>query len=343
MTDDDLTAQESRALDFLRSNDPRATDALMALDDAARVRVLARMTGVSMRRDPSVSQDTSARESPAARGFSGTAGKLAGAEPGAGHTIASHHEERTSGRHATASPSPRRDPRSSHASFDSSPPPQAATPGNVFRTGGSAVLSTGRGVELAHPGARFVARLIDGLVLSPLWIIVIVGRASSIGAAIAIMVLIMSGAYFYELLMLTSRGQTLGKMAMSIRVVGVDNGTLPDGSMITRRWLVPNGTYFLPFILFAFLPHASLGGAFIILGLFGFLSFVALVFNIFVFASSIWDGTRQGWHDKFAGTLVIMDSKGSLARTASRWNSGLTSDPHDRPSPTGRFLGHGDS
>ena len=311
MTDDGLTTQESKALDFFRSNDPRATAALMALDDAGRVRVLARMTSVSTRRDPSVSQDTSARDSPDAGGLSDTADEPTGAEPGAGHPIASRYEERTSGRHAPASPSPRRDVGSPHRSFDSSLPPQAATPGNVFRTGGSAILATGRRVELAHPGARFVARLIDGLVLSPLWIIAIVGRPSSIGAAIAMMMLITGGAYMYEVFMLTNKGQTVGKMAMSIRVVGDDDGTLPDGSMTTKRWLVPNAAYFLPFVLLAFLPLVSLEGAVIIVLLLMFLLFVALVMNTLVYVSSLWDSTRQGWHDKLAGTLVIMVSKGS--------------------------------
>ena len=345
MTDEGLTTQESKALDFLRSNDPRATAALMALDDAGRVRVLARLTSVSTRRDSPVSQDTSARDSLDAGGLSDTAGELTGAELGAGHPIASRYEERTSGRHAPASPSPRRDVESPHGSLDSSLPPQAATPGNVFRTGGSAILSTGRRVELAHPGARFVARLIDGLVLSPLWIIAIVGRASSIGAAIAIMMLIMCGAYMYEFFMLTNKGQTVGKMAMSIRVVGVDNGTLPDSSMTTRRWLVPNAAYFLPFVLFAFLPHVSLEGAVIILILFMFLSFIAVAINTLVYVSSLWDGTRQGWHDKFAGTLVIMVSRGSLGpRTHGEpvGQRGWTSNPQDRQSPTGRFLGQRD-
>ena len=283
----------------------------MALDDAGRVRVLARMTSVSTRRDPSVSPDTSASDSPDAGGLSDTADEPTGAELGAGLPIASQHEERTSGRHAPAPPTPRRDVGSPHRSFDSSLPPQAATPGNVFRAGGSAILATGHRVELAHPGARFVARLIDGLVLSPLWIIAIVGRPSSIGAAIAMMMLITGGAYMYEVFMLTNKGQTVGKMAMSIRVVGDDDGTLPDGSMTTKRWLVPNAAYFLPFVLLAFLPLVSLEGAVIIVLLLMFLLFVALVMNTLVYVSSLWDSTRQGWHDKLAGTLVIMVSKGS--------------------------------
>ncbi|MFD7238082.1 RDD family protein [Streptomyces syringium] len=88
---------------------------------------------------------------------------------------------------------------------------------------------------LASRLRRLVARIIDGLLVSvPISLIFSLAwrdydpwndNAKSTSLSIVIAVV-----YFcYEGMMLTSRGQTVGKMAMKIRVAMLDNGAIPAG------------------------------------------------------------------------------------------------------------------
>jgi uncharacterized RDD family membrane protein YckC len=99
--------------------------------------------------------------------------------------------------------------------------------------------STQEDLELAGPGARFVGAFIDGLVfVIPVFAIAIpLGMMAAqsgartgempLGATLAIMIIPSVGAVAYEALMLTARGQTLGKMVAKTKVVR------PDGSNIS--------------------------------------------------------------------------------------------------------------
>ncbi|MEU1312918.1 RDD family protein [Streptomyces cinnamoneus] len=88
---------------------------------------------------------------------------------------------------------------------------------------------------LANRFRRLVARIVDGLIVSIPVSAVFWGiawrsdpwddQSKSTGLSI-----IVSLVYFlYEGLMLTTRGQTLGKMLMKIRVAMLDNGAIPEG------------------------------------------------------------------------------------------------------------------
>ncbi|MFD0383809.1 RDD family protein [Streptomyces stramineus] len=91
---------------------------------------------------------------------------------------------------------------------------------------------------LASRWRRLIARIIDGLLVAiPVSLVFSAatwgwdwdmtdndGRSTSLGIIIAVV-------YFvYEGLMLTTRGQTVGKMAMKIRVAMLDNGAVPEES-----------------------------------------------------------------------------------------------------------------
>ena len=91
-----------------------------------------------------------------------------------------------------------------------------------------------------------------------------------IGAAVGLL---------YEVTMIATRGQTLGKMATSIKVVRADNGLVPGWGKSISRWIIP-----------ALLP---------------IIPFVGWLLSLLVYISLLWDKVRQGWHDKAAGTLVI--------------------------------------
>ncbi|MFC4516248.1 RDD family protein [Streptomyces ehimensis] len=88
---------------------------------------------------------------------------------------------------------------------------------------------------LANRFKRLVARVIDGLIVSiPISVIFSLStrnydpwndqaRSTSLSIIVAVV-------YFvYEGLMLTTRGQTVGKMLTKIRVAMLDNGAIPEG------------------------------------------------------------------------------------------------------------------
>jgi uncharacterized RDD family membrane protein YckC len=81
----------------------------------------------------------------------------------------------------------------------------------------------------------------------------------------------------YEVVLIATRGATLGKMAASVKVVNAQ-GQVPGYPASFRRWVLP-----------------EVAGA-----IFGLI-------QLLVYISPFFDGTgrRQGWHDKLAGTFVV--------------------------------------
>lgn len=150
------------------------------------------------------------------------------------------------------------------------------------------MLGTGDIVELARPLTRLVARIIDGAILTLVSLIpLLVGlydvdnlTDESLGLSLTLAAV----GLVYEISLVATRGQTLGKMAMKIKIIRTGTGLLPGWGMSTVRWLVPG----IPGLI-ALAP--SLG-------------FVTLL-SLLVYISLLWDKVRQGWHDKAAGTLVV--------------------------------------
>lgn len=177
------------------------------------------------------------------------------------------------------------------------PPPPGSAPSGSQAMTGWATLGTGEGVELAGPGGRLGARIIDIAIIVVVFIIlIIVGVASAIGLAdgdstiteedtaavgtiVAFTLLAVAISVLYEVTMIATKGQTLGKMATRIKVVRADNGLVPGWGKSIGRWIIP----------------AALG----------FIPFVGWLLSLLVYVSLLWDKVRQGWHDKAAGTLVI--------------------------------------
>jgi uncharacterized RDD family membrane protein YckC len=120
--------------------------------------------------------------------------------------------------------------------------------------------------ELAGLGERFVARLIDGLILGCLTGILFgLFRGPGGGAGLLI-------GFVYEWYFLTQRdGQTPGKLVMGLRVVRTNAAPLNT---------VDAGIRYLGYYI---------GSAFFSLGLLW----------------ALFDDKRRCWHDFFAGTLVV--------------------------------------
>jgi len=153
-------------------------------------------------------------------------------------------------------------------------------------------------------GARFLARLIDGILIGIVQGVVIsavivngimgsdnglFGADDYAGAAVSgVLGAILYVGYFA--FMESSRGQTLGKMALSLHTQG------PDGGLPTMEQAIRRNAW------------AGLGALAIIPVVGGLLGGLAELVIVILIAVGI-NGdpvARQGWHDKFAGgTRVI--------------------------------------
>ena len=176
------------------------------------------------------------------------------------------------------------------------PPPDPGSYGPSGMTGW-AMTGTGQQLELAGAGARLGARIIDIVIMGVAMILLlIIGVMALLGfssgdsvtddeetigwafifgfTGIAALV-----GLLYEVVLIATRGQTLGKMMTSIKVVRADDGSVPGWGKSIGRWIIP--------VVLAFIPA------------------VGWLLSLLVYVSLLWDSARQGWHDKAAGTLVI--------------------------------------
>ena len=147
------------------------------------------------------------------------------------------------------------------------------------------------GPQPVGPWPRFGARLIDGLVLFiPSFIIaaIIGGSAGPAGSTQTDVAGFFAGivttfiGFAYYVWLESSRGQTVGKMALGYRVVGPD-GANPTPEVAAKRnaWM-----------LLAIVP---------ILG--GLAQFViAIVIGVTINS----DPFKRGWHDNFAGGTAVV-------------------------------------
>jgi hypothetical protein len=87
-------------------------------------------------------------------------------------------------------------------------------------------------------------------------------------------------AVIYETVLIAWWGTTVGKWALGMRVVRYADGKRPDVTRASQRSLLPN--------MFAAVPIA----------------FVSLLQWV-VYGSSATHPLRRGWHDRYAGTLVV--------------------------------------
>ncbi|MFF3490997.1 RDD family protein [Streptomyces sp. NPDC002795] len=154
---------------------------------------------------------------------------------------------------------------------------------------------------LASMGRRFGARLIDGLIFSVIYAIVLGAKIPDLMDSVeacsstdstcvndAVMdwyseILPMAAVFMvlvllYEVLMIGLVGGTLGKLAVGIRVLKLETGAKPGVGAGFLRWVIP-----------------MVGGLFCGIG------------ALLVYLSPFWDGNKrnQGWHDKVAGTVVV--------------------------------------
>ena len=176
------------------------------------------------------------------------------------------------------------------------PPGYVATPGYAFTPTPPGGDIGGSGPALAPWWKRFVAIIIDGCVLGAFYFIVLIvvgvivsgqngtTTTSSTGPAqvalgVVVLVILASipNALYFGLMNGSRRGQTLGKMALSIAVRDAQtNERIGLARGIGRSLMVVVfgvAAAFVPFIVDALSP--------------------------------LWDQKRQAWHDKVVGSVVV--------------------------------------
>ncbi|MCU1484306.1 MAG: hypothetical protein JWN67_1052 [Actinomycetia bacterium] len=128
-------------------------------------------------------------------------------------------------------------------------------------------------------GQRFLARLLDGLVL----LLPLVVLSLTLGRAGFLLWLLLTAAY--EITLVARDGQTVGKRALGIRVVSAETGAVPTVGQAVRRWLVLGGVDRL--LSFLLLPRL-----------------VSVAWDIVILVLVLRPPLHRGPHDLFAGTIV---------------------------------------
>ena len=154
----------------------------------------------------------------------------------------------------------------------------------------------------ANIGTRFWARLLDGLILAVPVLALTLTTSDFDGTTFRTPLWVTAAtavvAALYEIGFIAMTGQTIGKRALRIQVVDVATGRPPNLGGATIRHLVPSVPSLLPG--------------------------VGPLLGLLVYLSAVWSPTRQGWHDRAAGTVVV--------RTAARQAiTGGWSDPDPSP------------
>lgn len=187
-----------------------------------------------------------------------------------------------------------------------------ASDGNVSQ------LEDGTEVLIAGLGRRMVAALGDNLPLAMFSVLAycLMIFAQSAIAAIFVGLFGLTLSAGYHLMMLTNKGQTFGRSMAQIRVVMFQDGRVPNAAAIFKRCVVSTGFQVIPWILLiptAIMIDSSNGLdvdralAAVLLWLASVGTFcVAMLAYWLVNSSFLWSETGQGWHDRVAGTIVIL-------------------------------------
>lgn len=174
-------------------------------------------------------------------------------------------------------------PASSASSVPVAPP---AAPPSFVLPGPTQPIDQGPagvGVVYAGFGARFLASLVDGIVIALISGVLglLAGIAGTVSGSETVSLFVSGFVQFFSVIIsvayyvyfIGSRGQTPGKMALKIKVIKADTQQAPG-------------------YLNAFLREAV--GK--------FLSAIVLLLGYFWM---LWDEKKQTWHDKIANTIVI--------------------------------------
>ena len=140
-------------------------------------------------------------------------------------------------------------------------------------------------VVLAPIWRRVVAQIVDQLiVLIPVVAIALAAGVREVDDitdhAFVINVAVIATAFVYEFVLIGAWGRTLGKFALGTRVVRIDTGGPVLWYSSSIRALVPLAAGVIPAI--------------------------GQILSVVVYLRAFLDPRKQGWHDRAAGTIVVL-------------------------------------
>jgi len=134
-------------------------------------------------------------------------------------------------------------------------------------------------------GQRLVARLVDAvIVISVVTVLGVVaeGRARAAGGLVL--------AALYEIILVSRRGQTVGKMALGIRIVDRSTGSRPSVGQAVTRWLAVAAGSLVALVVPA-------------------VGTIAAVYTVVVLVPVLGPPLHLGLHDRAARTIVTSERR----------------------------------
>jgi|SRR3990170_2317216 len=194
------------------------------------------------------------------------------------------------------------------------PPPGGGMPSWTNNITARGTISGPGGVALADLPDRIIALVIDSIIIgvvgyvlsailggiltedkatTVLGVVVGIGRGpSTIGQLIAVVLTLAASAGYFIYMWTRMGGATVGMRVMKLTVRDATSGGPISQSQAINRWLALGAAQGLGYLYWAF-------------GTIGFIiSLVVLGYYIYLLMTTAQSPTRQGWHDKFAKTVV---------------------------------------
>jgi len=157
---------------------------------------------------------------------------------------------------------------------------------------------------------RFLAAFIDGFVMWPIGFLFSYITNSNVGLIVIFGNLLNNLApYIYSVLLHGNYGQTLGKMAMGVKVVDAESENEIDLKQAFLRDSVPIalmiGLYCYSAILLTDIEHVDLATDFAALAPMFFIGFLTILWTIVEIFSMLFNDKSRAVHDFIAKTVVV--------------------------------------
>ena len=157
--------------------------------------------------------------------------------------------------------------------------------------------------EIAGPGRRLAARLLDGFFLVVWFFVALFVGAVCIGLVRAaasnssddigldawvLVIVVLAIAAAYEPVFIAMKGQTFGKQILRIKVINAETGYVPGWGKSMLRAGFPTAVHLIPVI--------------------------GQIAVLVIYMSILGGERNRGWHDQLAGTMVMKLNKGQRYR-----------------------------
>ncbi len=157
---------------------------------------------------------------------------------------------------------------------------------------------------------RFFAAIVDGFVMWPIGFLLSYVTNSEVGLLIVLGNLLNNlSPYIYSIFLHGHYGQTLGKMALGVKVVDFEHERNININQALKRDIVPifliTILYIYSFILFSDNDGYRLETNFASLAPMFFIGFLSILWTVLEFLSMLFNEKSRAVHDLIAGTVAV--------------------------------------